>query len=147
MWFITIDQVFSYWIYIWFIAYYVLNKTIYIPNPTIALWLVLICSISMCLSLINRVDNTTIVALSIILLLSKGIPLFLLRNENVNIRNDVGLSIVLFVLYCVYVNIIYDTNPYKIYKAIQTSVVKNNNNTPIMYIFTKIRSNYNYLRE
>lgn len=98
-----LDYILSNWIFIWFIIYYfqILN----LPNPKFALIIGLMLSIPILTILIYKNKfNRQNLNFIFILLFTKVIPLYIIRNENINII-DIIAFVLLFLLNILYISI------------------------------------------
>jgi len=139
------DFLFSYWILIWFIVYYLLDKTtkygklvnLY-ASPLIGLWIGFWYSIILFIHIIlfNPVLSIFI-KYSIMLFLIKLFPIYLLRNKQIDYFYDtIGLA-VLFGIYNVYLYL-NSTNVVEVYQNIDRAILANKNETPFFYLMDKI---------
>ena len=134
---IPIEYIFSYWIVLLFIFYYI--APIKAINPFLLLCIALIqqtTSLIYYIYLGISAFTLTIYALTILLL--KVIPLYLIRDSK-NKWNPV-FSLSLFLVYLLYLH--YNgTDFIEVYKKLHNSVVKETNDTPFFYYFKKIGIN------
>ena len=145
--FITPDLIFSDWILLWSLFYYFLLPKVWglstyvyeSMNPIIGLWMMLVYNIMELLYLwFNSVSWATIVKFAIVILLIKVIPIILLRNFKIRTLNNVIFIGFLFMLYNLYLYV-NNTNAIQVYNRINESMIKNENNTPLLWTFSKIK--------
>ena len=142
--FISGEYIFSIWIDIWFIVYYIsinTNQTTrfldnYL-NPKFALYMALLQNIYTLLLFIYK-NVKSIVILKYILIMSfmKIIPLFLLRNKSLHFQNNIPITFFIFGIYLLF---LYskDKTILNIYKEITESIMANNKNTPFFWFLYK----------
>jgi hypothetical protein len=145
---ITWDFLFSYWLFIWFLIYYILihiqNAGIIInfiktfANPIIGLVIASVENVFTLVLLIykNNSPESTIKYLFAIVLF-KLIPIYLLKPYTVNIFYSFISFLILFIIYLIYVkmnnqNIVY------IYQNVLKSILANKNDTPFFKMMSKI---------
>lgn len=144
---ITWDLLFSYWLFLWFIIYYiVIHFTIEgklfnffkkAANPIVGLLVASIENVIALLLLIyknNRFISTITYLFAI--LLFKVIPIYLLKDYDVRVFYSSITFLIVFLIYLVYV-IAKHQNPLEIYKTTFDSILLEQNNTP----FFKMTSN------
>ena len=140
---ITPDKIFSYWIYVWFLLYYIIYKTgtvksvfIQYANPTIMLYFALIENIvSLILIFLSTFDFSITILYTIMLFLLKVLPIYLLKDAPINILQNILISIILFVIYLAYLKY-RGKSALKIYTNIYESIIKKENKTPFFRIYT-----------
>ena len=99
-----LDYIISNWIFVWFIIYY-LKKDI--PNPKFALIIITMFNISALILMIynneNKEYNEKIKRFMILIILTKLIPLYLIRNDEINFIDIIafGIIIVLNIIYMI----------------------------------------------
>jgi len=131
------DLVFSYWVYVWFILYF-LNYTKY--SPKFALTLGLIDNIVMLFLMILWSTNIkTIIWFIIINTLIKILPLYYLKNESFKMK-DIYVTIGLFLIYIIWLHINSKSLVGNI-KLIHNSLLYGKNETPLMNLLSKIEKN------
>lgn len=146
---ITPDLIFSYWIYAWFIAYYIIitistkrNIIIQDANPTIILYVALFENI---LSLFYLFFSTYDFSLSFVyllmLLLLKVLPIYLLSKTNIpiNILPNIVISLTIIIIYLGYVEIIKNISVIKLYKDIMKSIILKENKTPFFKLYSLLK--------
>lgn len=135
------DLVFSYWIYLWFILYY-LNITTF--NPKLAIILgVIDNAIMLFLMMIFGTSNRTIMYFIIINTLIKIIPLYYLRNKAINL-SDIYFTFILFLIFIIWLHINSQSLVGNI-KLVYESLLYGKNKTPFMDFLQKIKNNYKSL--
>jgi uncharacterized membrane protein len=95
---IRIDYLFSYWVFAWFILFYFVDKKtnygrfiINYLSPMVALWFVLIYDFIFFVKLIGISSNSqtnTIINFSIMLLMIKVVPIYILRRTHIQWFRD-----------------------------------------------------------
>lgn len=134
---IGIDFIFSYWVFLLFIFYYITKFSKI--NPFI-----LLCGalIEQTLALLYYVyiglPTMTLTVYSFVIVLIKVIPLYLIRNSK-NKWNPV-FSLSFFLIYLLYLDY-YGTNFIELYKKINNSMIKGTADTPFFYYLKKIGIN------
>ena len=135
------DLVFSYWIYFWYILY-AFKITSY--SPKFPLILGLIDNIIMLiLMLIYGTSRRTIFYFIIINTLIKIVPLYYLRNENLNMR-DIYFTILLFIIFVLWLHV----NKQSLFgniKLIHDSLLYGKDQTPFMALLGKLKKNFKNL--
>jgi hypothetical protein len=155
---ITPDIIFSYWIYVWFLCYYIVivfnknnknknknnnNKHVFteIANPTIILYAALVENIFSLLYIFLSTYNFSIFLLYVIMmLLLKVLPIYLLREAPINIKLNIFVSICIFLLYVFYVQFIRKINVINLYVDIYKSIILQENKTPFFWIYNNMFS-------
>jgi hypothetical protein len=145
---IRFDYLFSDWIFIWFVIYFLAGKTKNSPvakfiyenmNPIIGLLVALFENIFLfALILIYNPNLELIFKFLLMMVIVKIIPIVLLYN-NTNIRfieNSLSL-IIIFTFYNLYLYI-EDTNIHDIYKNTTVNVINNDNKTPFFRFYDYI---------
>jgi len=129
------DFIFSYWIFIWFIIYYFISLPPIIKkytNPLFSCWLALIENIFYFIYISIKTQNIFIIIYYLVMmLLMKGIPIYLLSKQKFNI-NWVAFLIV-FLVYNIHL-FIHKKNIIEIYKDTNKSLINSENRTPFFYI-------------
>jgi hypothetical protein len=145
--FITPDLIFSYWLFFWAFIYYGFSpKTLGLSpyvyeslNPILGLSITMTYDIVELLYLwINYSSHTSILLkMTLIITIIKIIPIFLLMHKKIRVVNNIFFVVGLFVIYKFYLYINH-TNVKKVYSGINKSLRDNLNNTPLMWVFSKI---------
>lgn len=140
---IHMDNIFSYWIYLWFVAYTLVSfsssksKTnqfiLKYLNPLLALIFALIENIVLFIHLIYIWPSTTIVVKYIVMMLIiKIFPIYELWDTKINWVNDLKYLFIVFTIYNVYLAI-KGTNLIEVYIETYNSIANNRNETPMFY--------------
>jgi hypothetical protein len=144
------DFIFSYWIFLWFIIYYFSPITYTIKkyiNPFFGLLIALIENIISFIYISIKTKNILIISYYLLMmLLMKGLPIYLLYSHNynyINYKTDISAFIFVFLIYNIYLSI-NNTNIIEIYKSINKSIFNGENKTPIFYLMTKLSTILNY---
>ena len=143
------DLIFSYWLLLWFIIYYFYNsffpKTSYIAiiikkyfNPQLGLIIGLFENFLMFLFLIVYGVIFDIIMFFISVLLFKGLPIYLLRNDKIKWKNDFFMLLVFFLVYVfhLYIN---GTTVYNVYVKTAKSLIERKNQTPLYNLISEIK--------
>ena len=142
--FISGEYIFSIWIDIWFILYYISINTFHSTtfldhylNPKIALYMALLQNIyTLLLFLFKNVPSIVILKYIFIMSFMKIIPLFLLRNKSLPFQTNIPITIFIFGIYLIF---LYSNGKtiLKTYKEITESIMANNTNTPFFWFLHK----------
>ena len=93
----SIHLIFTYWVLIWFLAYYITPYDRY--NPKFALILGLFVNAIILIKLLmNGVNTTYIIGFMFAITVTKLVPLYLVREKSFN-KEDILFTIVLFIAY------------------------------------------------
>jgi hypothetical protein len=129
------DLIFSYWIFALFIIYYTFHKRYELTymNPTLLL------SVALCQQILaflyyvyEKLPWIVLLLYFIVILLFKVVPLYLLRNSNH--KNNVGFSLVFFIIYLAYLDYA-GTSFTNIYTQLNESMIKGANDSPFFKVF------------
>lgn len=135
--FITADLLFSYWLFVWFLIYYIMAKTVKgvgFANPLIAFVIVFIVNTFICLYLLSYNKNYLGIIVFIVLnIIIKVIPIILLIGEPIHIWNNICITLFVFLLYNLYLYY-NNTDIFTIYNLTVDSIINNKNNTPILHL-------------
>ena len=138
---ITPDLIFSYWIFAWFIIYYlciIFNISLYIKtnfNPLLALFIAFFLNfIQLCYITYKIHDFNFFYKFLFMILIIKGIPIYLIKNQKINVKNDLINTFIFFIFYNIYL-MIRGTNIIELYKEINKSLIEKKNKTIIFKIF------------
>jgi hypothetical protein len=141
------DLIFSYWLFFWTLIYAVFTPKItglspYVYeslNPIVGLWIAMMYEIFQLLSLwINYSSHIRILLkMALVILIIKVFPIYLLMHKKVRVVNNLFFVLGLFVIYKFYLYINH-TNITKVYASINKSLHDDLNNTPLMWILSKI---------
>lgn len=118
-------EIFSYWIFIWFILYY-LGLTKY--NPLLILIVAYIFTLFELIYLIkNNISKYNFIKFFIINIIIKLIPILLIIKFPLRLNiNDIYISIYLILIYFI-IMIILNKNPYDYYKMLINTYINDNN--------------------
>jgi hypothetical protein len=119
-------EIFSYWIFIWFILYY-LKLTKY--NPLLILIVAYIFTLFELIYLIkNNISKYNFIKFFIINIIIKLIPILLIIKFPLRFNiNDIYISIYFILIYFI-IMIILNKNPYDYYKRMINTYINDNNN-------------------
>ena len=158
--FIRPDLLFSYWIYFWFLLFYfgqdlsskdlsskdlshIIKKY---ANPSLIFWIALLENIGTLLVLfvkIPQVQLSVLVKYIIMILVVKGIPLYLLWPYNIHFYRDILIILTVFIVYLGYLWL-NGTNVFEIYHKTFDYVAKGDNRTPMFAVFDWIKGTYGH---
>lgn len=151
--YITADYLFSYWIFAWFIIFILFIKTKIVNNkqkefiktyfnPRFALIIALFENIALFIYFVfHNAKNYILFKYIFMIFFFKIIPFILLRKEKVRWCNEISITIVIFILYCVYLEL----NHIHLHDVIQETsinILSNTNNTPFFRLLQTISSIY-----
>jgi hypothetical protein len=140
--YISVDYLFSYWIFAWFILFILCIKSTFVKtyfNPRFALLIALFANILIFIYFLFH--NATIPVLLkyiLVIILFKIIPLFLLRKEKVRWFNEISIAVIIFIIYCMYIK----SNNIYLYDVIEQTAINilhDTNNTPFFRLLETIR--------
>ena len=132
------DLVFSYWIFTWFILY---ELQIIEYSPRFPLILGIIHNLIMLIfMLLYGTSRRTIFYFIVINTLIKVVPLYYLRNEQIQL-NDIYFTCGLFLLFVFWLHLNEQSLVGNI-KLIHDSLLYGKEQTPFMALLNKIKSNY-----
>ena len=139
---ILFSELFSYWIFIWFILYYILfmnkEKIKTIVNPIPVFIFALFENFIMLLIMIFLYKPfSSIIIYTIVVFFLKLIPLYILRNEKISWLKNLLFTFLVFVVYNLYLNY-KKTNIYEIYNKTMDSLLENKGLTPGYALLTSI---------
>lgn len=139
---ITFDKLFTYWVFAWFLVYYYSVHTkdvhVQIPSPIVGLYVGLVENLVVFISFITT--NTHWIEwlkYIIIILFTKGLPIYLIRNQPVVWSQAIYSFLVLFILYLLYLQWL-GTNVIEVYRETEKSLTQGKNNTPIYRLIDQI---------
>ena len=142
--FISAEYIFSVWIDIWFIVYYIsiniIQNATFLDNylnPKFALYMALLQNIyTLLLFIFKKVKSIVILKYILIMSFMKIIPLFLLRNKSLQLESNIPITLLFFGIYLLflYSN---DKTILKTYKEITESIMANDKNTPFFWFLYK----------
>jgi len=134
-----LDYVFSYWIVAWYLLY-IAKITKY--NPKFVLILGIIeNSFLLLFMIIYKTKISSIVIFIILNIFIKIIPYYTVRNDKI-IKKDIIATIILFIIYCLWLYINTGNNVIEYYIKISESVIKDKNETPAMRFINNIISKF-----
>ena len=137
-----IDLVFSYWIFVWYLLY-VLHIVKY--NPKFAIIIGIIENIVMFLTMIYFGSSyETLFNFIIINIFIKLIPYYTLIQTSIS-YNDIKVTILLFLIYSIWVYI-NGKSIIEYQNKIFDSLIHNKNQTPLMFVIQKIKTDFNTFR-
>jgi hypothetical protein len=132
---ITPDLIFSYWVFTWFVIYYfclIFNLFPYIKNnfnPLLALYISLFFNFLQLIFITYKtLDFTIFFKFLIMISLFKLLPIYLIRNQKMNIKKDLINILILFIFYNIYLAY-KNTNFIEINKKINKSLIEKQNTT------------------
>ena len=132
---ITFDKLFTYWVFGWFLIYYysvhVKEVPVKIPSPIIGLYVGLVENLFVFISFITTNTNwIEWVKYIMIILFTKALPIYLIRNETYVLSHAVYAFLILLVVYLIYLQWI-GTNVIEVYKETEKSLTEGRNDTPM----------------
>ena len=134
-----LDYVFSYWIFAWYLLY-IAKITKY--NPKFVLILGIIeNSFLLLFMIIYKTKILSIIIFIIINIFIKIIPYYTVRNDKI-IKKDIIATIILFIIYCLWLYINTGNNVIEYHIKISESVIKDKNETPAMRFINNIISKF-----
>jgi hypothetical protein len=140
--FLRVDLVFSYWILFWYIIY-IFRYTQY--NPKFAIGLGIFENFIMLLMMVYfNTSFNSIIRFVIINIFLKIIPYYTLRNTVIYLK-DILASIRLFIIYIVWL-FINGQNVIALQNKVFVSLVKDKNETPMMWLFNKLENYFKYYK-
>lgn len=139
------DFIFSYWIFVWGLIYFIsnilLNKNI-IPSPLLAIYIGFFVSLYGFYYLAFTIsNNSTLMKFLVMLTLIKTIPLlttiYLNGTYKINWKYDLKKVLILLLIYFVYL-LCWNVNVFDVYNYEGISIINNDNKTPFFYILSKM---------
>ena len=134
------DFIFSYWIFAWFLLYF-FKVTQYNPKYLLLLG-VLENLMTIIIGLYYKTSIMYIVYFIFIMIIMKIIPLYLSWNNFTSLRRDIFASIFVFVLYCLWLHF-NKTDVLSIQKKIIDSIIKEKNETPVLWLVNAVTKKLN----
>lgn len=146
--FISIEYIFSDWIFIWFIIYYTIintiqnNETHFIEkhfSPILAMHLALFQNIITFFYLIIKNTNLNIlIKYSLMMICEKIIPTILLlqNKKSLHFQENIPVTIGILGIYLLFLYL-KKTNFFQIYERILHSIIIDDNNTPFFWFIHK----------
>ena len=143
--FISSEYIFSDWIFVWFILYFILTKMIQNEsfekyfNPTLALSMALFQNIATFIYLIWKNPKLNIlIKFSLMMICEKMIPLLLLfqNDKSLHFQNNIPVTLGIFGLY---VGFLFSKNRdfFHTYEQILHSILMDDNNVPFFWFIHK----------
>ena len=137
-----VDFIFSYWIFVWYILFYLGILSTY--NPTFAIVVGLVeNAIILCLMLYYHTKYSLVIAFCSMVILLKIIPLYTIWNNTTITCQDILATMVLFLLYLVWI-IVNNKSMDDFSKHTKQMILHNKNTLPGMVFLTNIG---NYVQE
>jgi hypothetical protein len=138
---IPFSFIFSYWIVLWFIVYLLFSGgggkgdgKRYIPNPVFAFFIGILENLfTLFMILLYRPDFFIFMEFLSIMICIKIIPFLYLLYRPIHLIMDIKFFVILFILYNIYL-FLCNTNLYTIYKTIISSILNNDNRTPMFSV-------------
>ena len=150
---IPASYIFSYWIFIWAVAY-IFVKYLYlfsnskIPkqvqwfNPSLILLVALIWNVESIITLANNGRPFNILfKYGLMILCIKLIPLVLIWTWDINLYRDLGIGFAVFLIYCVYLWL-NGTDFNAVYKDLTESIENDENRTPFENLYSRMMTNF-----
>ena len=140
---ITVDMLFSYWLFLWFFLYILFNsshKWIYkYLNPLLAFYFGLLENIIVLIKLlyIGQAENKASINFFIVIMIIKIIPIYILQNHHINLKNDLTVLLSLFLIYNLYLWFVKKTNLAEIYEETEKSIANDENRTPLLALINR----------
>ena len=139
------DFIFSYWIFVWFLIYFVSNLFFYkniIPSPLLEMYIGFFVSLYGFYYLVSTISNTLpIMKFLVMLTVIKTIPLlitiYLSGTYKINWKYDLKKVLILLLIYFVYL-LCWNVNVFDVYNYEGISIINNDNKTPFFYILSKM---------
>ena len=142
---ITIDMLFPYWILLWFFLYILfrdsykwIDKKL---NPLLAFYFGLLENIIVFIKLLYKEyiqgSTSTSIRFFLVIMIIKAIPIYILRNHQINWKNDLTVLLLLFLIYNLYLWFVKKTNLSKIYQETEKSIANNENRTPLLALINR----------
>jgi len=132
---ISWDKLFSYWVFNWFIIYYFGNKYIdkytgfRIPSPKLGLYVAFLDNLVELFSFITvNFNGWLVLKYATMILFVKVLPLYLLRNDKIEIM-DFYILMGVFLVYIIYLHM-RGTTLFEVYKQVNKSLAEGKNDTP-----------------
>lgn len=142
--FTRVDYFFSYWVFAWFLIYYIGPHNAFIHNnlnPKLAVLISLIENFFMFFFIVLQQKWFICLKFLTMILLFKGIPLYLLRNTKMILPNDIHVFLALFLIYNMYL-LVMQQNIFTIYKQSYENIISGKNNTPFFFVLHWLSSHF-----
>jgi hypothetical protein len=137
--FIGPDLLFSYWIFAWFLVYYIAPLSWKIDSPRLIFCIALIENLTTwILLLVYGATFSISITYLLVIILIKGIPLWIMRKDDIHWTRDLGVLIFIFLVYNLYLWI-RSTNIVQVYRDTFESIVAGSNKTPLLAVLRAIR--------
>ena len=140
---IKFDQIFSIWIFIWVFIYLLASKNTNTKignflynntNPIYLLYIAIIDNLYILLFLIfHKSTLWNIIKYIFIIMILKLIPMYLIKNTKMNIKNNLIFSFFFFIIYSLYLFFIYNTHFFEVHQKLSESILKDDDNSPYNY--------------
>lgn len=150
--YISADYLFSYWLLVWFIIYYIFTnifhyggvggKLIFFNylSPIIGMWIAFLYSFAEFLYLLFSRNIVITLKYSFMILCIKLIPLYLMRNKKIQFVQDTLALIFVFILYNIYLYV-NNTNLVEVYNKTEDAINSGQIKTPFFHFLDYV---YNY---
>jgi len=141
---ISIDELFSYWVLLWVFLYILFSgsyKWIHTRlDPLLALYFGLSENIIMLIKLSYKYPllETSSLQFLLVIIITKTIPIYILRNHQINWKNDLIVLLLVFTVYNLYLWLIKKTNIFEIYYETEKSIANHENRTPLLSLLSLI---------
>jgi len=124
---------FSYWIFLWFIIYYLGYFKEYNPKLALTVGMAFEIFLIVLMLFFNNVSITYVLFFLLVQGFIKLIPLYILRNESINLIPDLKSTFVVFLIYSawLYFN---DINVFEFNKKAFSNFANGNTNAPFMHL-------------
>jgi hypothetical protein len=133
------DYIFSFWIFAWYLLY--IAKIIkYSPKFVLILGIIENCFLLLFM-IIFQTHIINILGFIILNIFIKILPYYSIRNEKIT-KKDIIATIVIFIIYCIYLYICTGYNVINYYIIISSSALKDQNKTPALKILHKLLSKF-----
>jgi len=140
---IDVDDLFSYWILLWVFLYILFSGSYKLirnqMNPLLALWFGLLENIIMLVKLLYKYPQLNLSTLQflLVIIITKAIPIFILRKHQINWKNDLIVLLLIFTAYNLYLLLIKNTNIFEIYDETEKSIANNEIRTPLLALINR----------
>jgi hypothetical protein len=132
---LRIDLVFSYWLFIWYILYYI-NLIKYSPKFVIGLGIIE-NFIMLLFMFYYKTKIDTIMYFILINTIIKIIPYYMMRNEHIKL-SDIKATIIIFIIYCIWVYLNGGT-VIEYHNKIFESLIYSKNETPFLHFIKYLK--------
>ena len=141
------DLLFSYWIFLWFLFYYFINKSSSLSskwvsehmNPIYLLYIALLENmVTFLFILLVNPNYLIIIQYLLMIFLVKVLPIYLLWNIPIKHKmENIGICAISFIIYLFYL-FLNNTDIINVYKRTFTSIINNQSDTPLFYLIHHI---------